>query len=322
MKIKNENSPTHFLNYLYTKMDISILNINKPKVKLACFDYDWTLVKPKENRKFPKNPTDWQWLLPSIPDKLRTLHEEGYLILVFTNQTKTWKLEHIQNALNEINIPITVYAAMNEQYHKPSNFMLRILPYDIDETNSFFVGDAAGRHGDFSDSDKVFAQNCGLIFKTPEEFFIRDIPTVVSTGVPVVENKDKELVIMCGFPGSGKSTFCQTYKDTYGICHGDELKTVPKTVKKIKDFISEGKSVVIDATNSSIEKRATYVELAKDNGYSVKCVWLTADETISFDRNRKRGEAGGSLVPKIAYSVYKKHFQEPTEAEGFELLKV
>ncbi|GMG21283.1 unnamed protein product [Ambrosiozyma monospora] len=42
----------------------------------------------------------------------------------------------------------------------------------IDMEKSFYVGDAAGRKSDFSDSDKKFAENVGLKFYTPEEFFV------------------------------------------------------------------------------------------------------------------------------------------------------
>ena len=35
----------------------------------------------------------------------------------------------------------------------------------------FFVGDSAGREGDYSDFDLKFAQNCGISFFTPEEYF-------------------------------------------------------------------------------------------------------------------------------------------------------
>ncbi|CCD26486.1 polynucleotide 3'-phosphatase NDAI_0H03130 [Naumovozyma dairenensis CBS 421] len=35
----------------------------------------------------------------------------------------------------------------------------------------YYCGDAAGRSNDFSDSDKKFAKNCGVDFKTPEEIF-------------------------------------------------------------------------------------------------------------------------------------------------------
>ncbi|CAR24209.1 polynucleotide 3'-phosphatase [Lachancea thermotolerans CBS 6340] len=36
----------------------------------------------------------------------------------------------------------------------------------------YYCGDAAGRASDFSDSDKMFAQNVGSEFRTPEEVFI------------------------------------------------------------------------------------------------------------------------------------------------------
>ncbi|QRG37111.1 DNA 3'-phosphatase [Candidozyma auris] len=41
----------------------------------------------------------------------------------------------------------------------------------IDKSESFYVGDAAGREQDFSDSDKKFAEAIGLPFYTPEEFY-------------------------------------------------------------------------------------------------------------------------------------------------------
>lgn len=44
--------------------------------------------------------------------------------------------------------------------------------YEIDMEKSFYVGDAAGRPGDFLDSDKKFAENIGLKkFVEPEEMF-------------------------------------------------------------------------------------------------------------------------------------------------------
>lgn len=36
---------------------------------------------------------------------------------------------------------------------------------------SFFVGDAAGRVGDHSDTDRKWAMNVGIPFLTPEEYF-------------------------------------------------------------------------------------------------------------------------------------------------------
>jgi len=44
----------------------------------------------------------------------------------------------------------------------------------IDLLFSFFVGDAAGRKGDHSDSDLRFAQAIPLKFYTEREFFLKD----------------------------------------------------------------------------------------------------------------------------------------------------
>lgn len=47
------------------------------------------------------------------------------------------------------------------------------LDYSIDLEHSFYVGDAAGREGDHLADDKGFAENVGVRYHTPEEFFGR-----------------------------------------------------------------------------------------------------------------------------------------------------
>jgi hypothetical protein len=42
---------------------------------MAAFDYDWTLVNPKNANTFPKNVDDWEWIYPNVPDKLKKYHE-------------------------------------------------------------------------------------------------------------------------------------------------------------------------------------------------------------------------------------------------------
>ncbi|GMM33389.1 polynucleotide 3'-phosphatase [Saccharomycopsis crataegensis] len=42
----------------------------------------------------------------------------------------------------------------------------------VDFGSSIFIGDAAGRKKDFSDSDKQFAENIGIKFSTPDDFFV------------------------------------------------------------------------------------------------------------------------------------------------------
>lgn len=38
----------------------------------------------------------------------------------------------------------------------------------VDKSKSFYVGDAAGRSGDFAGTDRKWAMNVGLTFYTPE----------------------------------------------------------------------------------------------------------------------------------------------------------
>lgn len=60
-----------------------------------------------------------------------------------------------------------------DSYRKPNTGMLQEFYQDTETDNDieYYVGDAAGRKNDFSDSDKVFAIKCHLEFYTPEELF-------------------------------------------------------------------------------------------------------------------------------------------------------
>ena len=60
----------------------------KGSTKIASFDMDHTLIKPKGKNKFPKSRTDWKWMWDNntVPTKLKQLHKNGYQIVIFTNQ--------------------------------------------------------------------------------------------------------------------------------------------------------------------------------------------------------------------------------------------
>lgn len=146
----------------------------------------------------------------NVMDKLKKLVADKYIIVIFTNQggvvaTKTSKsylafIGRVNNILKELStekeVPgLLVYASpkkpssknqkiavSSDEDHaimrKPNIGMWNELvkyfedqDYTIDTSNSFFVGDAAGRSNDFLDSDKMFARNVNLQFKIPEEIF-------------------------------------------------------------------------------------------------------------------------------------------------------
>jgi bifunctional polynucleotide phosphatase/kinase len=84
------------------------------------------------------------------------------------------KMELVMRALG---IPVTVMVAGgNDLCRKPRTGMWSLLEGSlgktkIDKSQSFIVGDAAGRKNDFSDNDRHFGMNLQIGFFTPEEFF-------------------------------------------------------------------------------------------------------------------------------------------------------
>ncbi|KAG7154645.1 Polynucleotide kinase 3 phosphatase and FHA domain-containing protein [Homarus americanus] len=106
---------------------------------------------------------------------------------------------------------------------------------DIDMDESLYVGDAAGRPAegsrkkkDFSFSDRLFALNIGIQFFTPEEHFLgcqtqkfnmpEFDPRACDDSLPLfdppstrVPKHKLEVIILVGYPGSGKSFLSLTH---------------------------------------------------------------------------------------------------------------
>ena len=289
--------------------------------KMAAFDYDWTLVNPKNGKTFPANIDDWEWLHKCIPEIIKDYHNNGYMIVIFTNQSKKWKHEQIKLALGSLEIPIFIVIATDKEYYKPNKFIFDkfIGDYNIDKENSFFVGDALGRKSDFSDSDKIFAENIGIKIYSPEKFFKIQKQKIE---IPKIElSANPEIIIMMGYPGSGKTTIAKhisTTNNNYIHVPSDIYKTFSKMKKVANEHIINKKSIIFDATNSSIKKRKEILEYATKHNYEVKCIHVNTSLDISFKRNRLRIDK--EQVPKIAYNVYKKYYEEPSETEGFKLI--
>jgi bifunctional polynucleotide phosphatase/kinase len=305
-------------------MPPTIYNLNNAvhREKMAAFDYDWTLVSPKDGKTFPSNVDDWEWLYPTIPEKIKSYYDDEFMIVIFTNQSKDWKHEQIKLVAGSLNIPIFIVVATEKCDYKPNPILLNVLlgSNKINKDKSFFIGDALGRKSDFSDSDKVFAENIGIPCYCPEQVFhvkteIVDIPTI-----PLSD--EKQIIIMMGYPGSGKSSIAKNIckNESFIYIEGDLYKTSTKMIKASLEHIAQSKSIIFDATNSTSKKRREYVELGKKHNYNVVCIHVSTPLEIAYKRNKLRNYE--KYVPKIAYSVYKKNYEEPNETEGFTLFVI
>lgn len=53
---------------------------------IASFDMDDTIITRKSGAKFPKDAHDWVLLLDKVTPTIKKLDENGYKIVIFTNQ--------------------------------------------------------------------------------------------------------------------------------------------------------------------------------------------------------------------------------------------
>jgi bifunctional polynucleotide phosphatase/kinase len=339
-------------NYILIKSD----NFKfKDGMKIAGFDFDFTLIKPKSGKKFPIDQDDWELWDESILDKLNLLSKSGYSLVIFSNQngvgsgkvSSTMVTQRFKNFIDFTNLNwVCIAATQKDLLRKPNVCMWNKLfdNYKINTSQSFYVGDAAGRikdyvkgrPKDFSCSDRKFAYNLKIVFYTPEEFFLNEELTknyVINGFNPLEYNltkpyrnfsfkkKEKEMIIMVGCPASGKSRFVRKYYQEYDCINQDTLKTKSKCLKACLNSIKENKSIIIDNTNPTVSARSDYIELAKNNNYQVKCYIMNIDKELGKHMNYFRFKKGKGvkhkLIPDVVYNVYYKKFEEPQMEEGF-----
>lgn len=375
-------------------------------VRIAAFDLDDTLIKSKTGKTFPVGRDDWTWVHPHVPTHLRELWARGYAVCVFSNQsgitTKGWddakaadlraKLLAVRAALE---LPLACYVSTrSDRFRKPLPSLWTLMIETLQgparalaaadwRTQSFYVGDAAGRPGptlagrkkDFSCSDRKFAYNVGVGFFTPEDFFLPPLPpadrpvtappappassfswggvgpdtlrsmptsyagltvprttasgadtvTLPSTPPLLARPGTQELVILCGYPGCGKSSVYRRHFEPFGYVHvnQDTLKTKPRCVSAATAALAQGSSVVVDSTNPTAADRQPFVAAARRVPVPVRVLYLHYTLEVANHMNLLRGRLGlGAMVPIIAYYSFRKKFEPFTAAsvkkEGLE----
>jgi len=262
-----------------------------------------------------------------------------------------------------LKIPITgMIAGAKDHWRKPRTSMWDYFVQELngglmDKDVCAYVGDAAGRpkdwragaKRDFSCSDRKFAFNSGLRFYTPDTYFLRMKPcahfewrsmnpltfynaqrkkSLYEGNIPKIplEKGKLDIIVMMGYPASGKSTFSKKYlvgPHNYEWVNRDTLKTPAKCLKFMKQSLAQGKNVVLDNLHSKKKSRAEYFKIAKQFGANIRCFWIQMEKEEALHVNAYRYKTGGPRIPGVAYNVYRKYFEPPSKAEGFaEVVKV
>ena len=145
------------------------------------------------------------------------------------------------------------------------------------------------------------------------------------------------LYITVGLPGSGKSTYVKNFiknkdieylsSDSLRAVYGksEEDQTVTPLVfghikRKVDEFLKDGKNVLVDATSVNRKERSDYINTAKKYGVKVVAIVFKMDRQGLIDRNKKRGEEGGRVVPDWVIDKMLAKFEEPSYDEGIDVM--
>lgn len=158
-----------------------------------------------------------------------------------------------------------------------------------------YIGDAAGRAKnwkfgefigwllsnpllgapkDFSCSDRTFAHNVGVKFQTPEEFFLGESPAKFEwdsvdpaallknfqgkphfTGSQPLTSSSQEMIILVGYPASGKSTFTERYLKPHGYFHVNQVFKIIQTFNVVRTLSRLVRNVWLLVAKLSVKER-------------------------------------------------------------------
>jgi DNA 3'-phosphatase len=112
-------------------------------VKVLFADLDHTLITPKGKHVFPKTLDDWKWKNDAVVPKLKDLYNNGYEIVIVSNQKKMSGSEVKTKATmiyEDLKIPFVFISGHSDLYYrKPQLGLWEVLIEYIFTRTSFFL---------------------------------------------------------------------------------------------------------------------------------------------------------------------------------------
>jgi predicted kinase len=128
-----------------------------------------------------------------------------------------------------------------------------------------------------------------------------------------------EIILFTGIPASGKSAFYkQNFYNTHMRINLDMLRTRKREDIFIEACLKAKQSFVVDNTNTTLEERKKYIDIAKQAGVPVIGYYFAASLQDAIKRNE--GRTGKAKIPGAAVAAANKRLVEPSYAEGFDKL--
>lgn len=271
------------------------------------FDFDGTLAS-KANGDMPEksenNPENFI-LYHNVQNTLNDLMEDDTQIVIISNQSNftSAKEQMFVNLFEMFDRRLLIYVAHKKnKYRKPNRGFLDLLSnFEV----LLYCGDAIGETSEYppyryNSVDLDFATLNDIPFISPLEVFESNSETYIPTA---------KVVIMMGNQGSGKTTIAKRLESEGFIRYSqDEHKNKLDKVglKKIMaSNISDGSSIVLDATHSSQKNRQVWIDFADHCSVDYIILWCVRDGRV-FNQLRD------IPVSSMAYIPYVKNFVRPT----------
>lgn len=320
-------------------------------VKVIFADLDHTLITPKGKYVFPKTIDDWKWKNEAVVPKLKAMYNDGYEIVIVSNQKKMSGADVKTKATliyDDLQLPFVFISGHSDLYYRKPQLGLWevLLEYilldakNVDYTQSVFLGDSV--------ADLYFARNTGISFIHTDMFFtgvpnkefakIEDKEHPLTNWVsrdakdilePLLSSKksSKRFVIMVGSPASGKSYYSRKLemKAGYIRINKDDMKTDAAMLKAFDAGLEKGQNIVIDGTNATKESRLKWISAARKASYHITIMWMNFPmPVVEFLDNYRisKNKNQDTHVPAVAMRVYYKKLEEPTQLECDKLIEI
>mmetsp|Transcript_24780 Transcript_24780/g.58997 ORF Transcript_24780/g.58997 Transcript_24780/m.58997 type:complete len:290 (+) Transcript_24780:447-1316(+) len=265
---------THIVRFpFFRKLDVP------GSEKIAAFDLDGTIVATDSGRDLPVNSSDWRLYNPDVPNKMKRCLDEGFSLVIFSNQgtiksaldgkAASNSKNRVDQILLKIGLPVQVFfATQKDEYRKPNTGMWEFMVSHCncglqpDLSKSFYVGDFAGRSNDKADSDREFARRVGIKFLTPEEFFGPSARGGSSGANAKVVDVLREMAQLLrakgeGFRANALAKAAKAIED-----HVDELKSAKEATKL--QGVGKGTGAILEEVRST-GKCAALEELKRES---------------------------------------------------------
>lgn len=145
-----------------------------------------------------------------------------------------------------------------------------------------------------------------------------------------------EIVLVMGYPASGKSTWAAQRFPGHRRINRDSLgdRTLDELAPLVERALDEGAPVVLDNTYATRASRAAVLDVARRRAVPAKAVWLDSciehaqynaverlvrkhGRLLSPEEIKKAGRADPNTFGPAPLFHYRKAFEAPTAAEGF-----